>query len=147
MLRPFVKMYEKEEEPKREELLPEIEEISALLDKYLDNYIPETYGYTKHSIMGPVGKLLSIVESGRIYSKEALLGYIINIHEQSSQRPITNESIETLGKAIDKLIKLRERVSLRTWIKLLREIDYAVYKKRVAKIVERIIAKKGEGGE
>jgi len=87
------------------------------------------------------------VESGRIYSKEALLGYIINIHEQSSQRPITKESIETLDKAIDRLIKLRKKVSLRTWIKLLREIDYAVYKKRVAKIVERIIAKKGEGGE
>ena len=78
-LRSPIRMLEVEEES-REEIRSLVEEIVRELSEYLKGYVPEKPGITKHSIMGPVGKLLSVMESGRFDNKDALVGYLINIH-------------------------------------------------------------------
>ena len=85
--------------------------------------------------MGPVGKLLSVLESGRFENKDSLLGYVINIHNNTARSRISADDIEHLKQALKKLEELRNNVNIRTWIRFMREIDYAVYKNKMERII------------
>lgn len=148
MSRPLVVMREEKKAPGMEEIRGEVREIVELLDRYLDYYVPRQYGFSKHTIMGPVGKLLSVLESGKLYDKDALVGYVVNVHRNTARSDyVPPEALRVLEEAVEKLIALRAKLPSRVWIKALREIDYAVYKARFAKAAERAAAKKaGEGG-
>jgi hypothetical protein len=118
-----------------EEMKSLVSEIVSDLSEYLKEYIPERKGYTKHSVMGPVGKLISVLESGRFENKDALLGYVINVHNNTSKRKISAEGLEHLKNSLNKLEELRNKVNIRVWIRLMREIDYAVYKNKMEQMI------------
>ena len=129
-----VKMVEKEE-ASVEEVKDLVEKIVSELSEYLKEYIPEKRSYAKHSVMGPVGKLISVLESGRFENRDALLGYVVNVHNNTSKRKITAEGMEHLKNALNKLEELRNKVNIRVWVRLMREIDYAVYKNKMEQII------------
>ena len=129
-----IRIVEKEEVDK-EDVKALVREIVNELSEYLREYIPEKWSFSKHSVMGPVGKLISVLESGRFENKDALLGYVINIHNNTARSKISAEGVEHLKNALNKLEELRNRVNVRTWIRLMREIDYAVYKNKMEQII------------
>ncbi len=145
----LIKMAEKEEEISKEFLSKRVQESVSYLLEYLKSFWPKTLGYSKHAVMGPAGKLLSILESGRITEKDALIGYIINVHNNTSDRQISKEGLDALTRAVDSLIKLRDELSIRSWLRAIREIDYAVFKGRMEFIITKAAEKKEkmEGGE
>lgn len=122
----------------------QIERATDNLSGYLINdYWPKTLSYSKHALMGPVGKLLAVLVSGRIQGKEALVGYVANIHQNTSQRErISPEGLKFLNDAIDALVTLREGLPKREWLRVLRDLDYAVFFKKYEQIAERIEEKR-----
>lgn len=147
----LVRMYDSGSKVDYREVRAKIAQIAELLASYLNDHYRAPSGYSKHTIMGPVGKLISAMESGRFMDKDALLGYVINIHTNISG-PISKEAVEKLEKAVSELLEIRSQVSTRMWIRLLRELDYAVYKHKMKYIVEHAAAKaqakkSSEGGE
>jgi len=129
-------MVEKVEEANREEINDLLKKVITELSEYLKEFMPQRLSYTKHSIMGPVGKLLNVIESGRFEDKDALTGYLINIHNNTDRTGrISKEAIEHIKSALNHLEALRSKVDVRTWLRLLREIDYAVYKNKMEQII------------
>lgn len=138
MIRRPLFITEEEEKYDEEHVKTLLNEISTTLAKYLDHYKPKTESpFTKHAIMGPVGKLIPILTSGRLKDKNAIIGYVINIHRNTSASGfISKDAVELLNSAVDKLIELRNCVrSTREWLKCLRELDYSVFKLRMEKII------------
>lgn len=134
-------LYIREEEKQLvgEDLRQAVNEAVTLLEHYLEDFIPKTFAYTKHAIMGPVGKLLSLLVSGRFSNKDALIGYIINVHKNTAATEFVEENtVKKLSEAVDKLLEIKSKVSVRTWLKILSEIDYAIYKKKFENILQKI---------
>lgn len=124
----------------------DIEETQVHLHKYLADFIPEKWGYTKHAIMGPAGKLLGIVASSKFGdSADSYVGYIINVHDEQSKKRLTSEGMQSLRNATANLIKLKQKRSERAFLKILSSVDYGVYYLKVKEISERSEAKKMEG--
>ncbi|RLG21298.1 hypothetical protein DRN72_03970 [Methanosarcinales archaeon] len=110
--------------------------VIEYLSEYLKWFKPKIregaeYSYTKTSIMGPVGKLLSAVSSGKIENPDALVGYIVNIHNATAENPISKQANEHLENGVNALLELRKIAPKRMWMKILREVDYAVYKNKL----------------
>lgn len=121
----------------------EREQIVSILSGYLiEDYFPERVSFTKHGLMGPVGKLLSVVMSGRFSDAGAVVGYIVNVHENTSTKRLSPSGISRLSKAVSLLLSLRNRLSERVWLRLLREIDYAVFLMKYEDVAQRIEKKK-----
>jgi len=119
-----------------------IEEAQTQLYAYLSDFKPERYSYSKHAIMGPVGKLLGIIAASKFGDNvESYVGYIINIHDQQSIIGISN-----LKDAVTTILAIRETVSERAFLKILSSIDYAVYYLKMKEISERKAEKKSEDG-
>jgi hypothetical protein len=124
----------------------EIEMVQTHLYMYLSDFIPERYGYSKHAIMGPAGKLLGIVASSKFGDNiDSYSGYIANIHDQQSKKPLSLTGMDNLKNAIAKFIELKQNRSERAFLKILSSVDYGVYYMKVKEIGERIEAKKVEG--
>ena len=144
-MRRMLYMYEKEDELKGYELKKSVEDIVNLLVEYLKDYEPKTYALTKHTIMGPVGKLLHLLGSERFRDLNAIVGYIINIHKNTSRSEfVSKETMEKLTTAVNALLNLKQKVSTRNWLRIINEVDYAVYKKAFENIITRIEQKKTE---
>jgi hypothetical protein len=122
----------------------EIEETQAQLYAYLADFIPEKWGYSKHAIMGPAGKLLGIVAASKFGENvDSYVGYIANIHDQqSTKKHLTLSGMESLKAAVSNLIKLKQNRSERAFLRILSSIDYGVYYLKVKEISERSEAKK-----
>lgn len=119
------------------ELNMDVESIIDNLAKYLEDYIPEKIGpkLSKSSIMGPIGKLLSVISSIKLDTKDALVGYVINIHENTSNKLLTDKGRNNLEVGVEKLLKLKQKAPKRFFSKALREIDYGVYKRKLEYII------------
>jgi hypothetical protein len=125
----------------------EIEVVKENLFKYLTEYIPEKWGYSKHAIMGPAGKLLGIIAVSKFGNNvDAYVGYIVNVHQQQSRKPLTLDGMANLKNAVSQLIQLKQRSSERAFLKMLSSVDYGVYYMKVKEIGERSEAKKAGGG-
>lgn len=121
----------------------EIEETQAQLYTYLADFIPDKWGYSKHAIMGPAGKLLGIVAASKFGENvDSYVGYIANVHDQQSKRHLTLFGMESLKAAVSNLIKLRKNRSERAFLKILNSVDYGVYYLKVKEISGRSEAKK-----
>ncbi|MEM0272589.1 MAG: hypothetical protein QW514_08620 [Thermoprotei archaeon] len=121
----------------------EIEEIQRDLFEYLGDYYAKDQRYTKHAIMGPVGKLLTIVESSMFGDNvDSYVGYIANVHDAQSEKRLSKEGMEKLRAATSKLINLRRQVSERAFLKIVRSVDYGVYFLKVKQIAERSAEKR-----
>jgi len=125
----------------------EIDSIKDSLYKYLADFIPERWEYSKHAIMGPAGKLLSIISASKFGENvDSYVGYIANIHREQSKKHLSTGGIESLRISALKLIQLKQKSSERAFLKILNSVDYGVYYLKVKGIGERSEAKK-TGGE
>lgn len=123
----------------------EIEDTQVYLYNYLVDFIPERWGYSKHAIMGPAGKLLGIMSSSKFGDNiDSYAGYIANIHDQQSKKHLTLTGMDNLKNAISNLIKIKQNRSERAFLKILTSVDYGVYYLKVKEIGERSEAKKAE---
>jgi len=125
-----------------------IEEIQQNLFEYLKDYRAENPGYTKHSVMGPAGKLLTILSASMFGENvDSYVGYIENIHESQSKKHLSPEGRERLRSATQALIELKQNASERYFLKIVRAVDYGVYylkMKEIAKAVEEKKAREEE---
>ena len=125
-------------------------EAISELASYLDHYMPKSRGFSKSSLMGPVGKMLSAIVSDRIIDSDAIIGYVVNIHRNTAKTPyLSPEAMQHLQEGLNKLLELRKVVPKRIWVKTLREVDYGVFKRKYQYIIERALEKKEieEGGK
>lgn len=129
-----------------EEIKTDVESVIDSFARYLEDFIPEKTGsrYSKTSIVGPVGKLLSAISSAKIDTKDALVGYVVNIHENTSDKRLTDEGRESLEAGVEELLALKAKAPKRFFAKALREIDYGVYKRKLEYIFAKKSAKSQE---
>ncbi len=93
--------------------------------------------------MGPVGKLISKVTSGQIKDKDALMGFVINVHRNTAKfERIGETAVNHLEAGIATMLQLRNALSKRGWVHVAREIDYGVYKKKYEYILKKAKEKK-----
>jgi hypothetical protein len=125
----------------------QIEAAKESLYRYLADYVPERWTYSKHAIMGPAGKLLGIIAASKFGDNiDSYVGYIANVHNQQSKKHLTLEGIENLREAVSGLIHLKQGSSERAFLKMLNSVDYGVYYMKMKEIGEKSEAKKS-GGE
>ncbi|PSN95413.1 hypothetical protein B9Q06_05910 [Candidatus Marsarchaeota G2 archaeon ECH_B_2] len=148
--------WEKVEWP-TQQIAEAIDNLFGYLEDY--DYLPEQSGYSKTAIMGPVGKLLSMIEASQFgESVESYVGHIINIHNQSSnihnqssKKLVTQAGIERLRKGVEILVDLKKRFTDRDFHRIVRSVDYGVYFRKSKEIAEKREekkeqSKKQEGG-
>ncbi|MGQ9720266.1 MAG: hypothetical protein ACUVXA_02970 [Candidatus Jordarchaeum sp.] len=129
-MRELITLMSEEEEFPEEELKKSVSQTIEYLTEYLKEYYPKAKGWSKHTLMGPVGKMLAIVTGQRLSNKEAITGYVINVHRNTASSDyIASTAMDNLSKGVDKLLEIREKVKTRRWLRVTKEIDYGVYKK------------------
>lgn len=128
-MRPFIWLREEAEE-KKEEARGITNSIISKLSEYMQSYEPETSGFTKSALMGPVGKLISAVASGKFDNESAIVGFIISVHNNTSKTKIEEKHLQILRSAISELKELHKITPRRYWLRTLREIDYGVFVNR-----------------
>ncbi|MGQ9570547.1 MAG: hypothetical protein ACUVUQ_06860 [Thermodesulfovibrionales bacterium] len=126
-MRSFI--FTKEEKMNMDELKVKVEEIRNAFDTYLDSY-PAKTTRTKHGVMGPVGKILQGVKSGK-WDAKALTGYALNIHMMNPMvKGIADEARRALEKGIEKLVSLMKEVPVNIQDRVIDLIDYGLYYQR-----------------
>lgn len=113
-----------------------IEDIRNDFDRYLDSY-PVRTARSKHSLMGPVGKVLQEAKT-RKWDAESLTGFALNIHLSNPKAKgfISQEAREALKDGVSKLMTLLGEVPPTAHDKILDRIDYGLYFIRRAKGLE-----------
>lgn len=145
MKRPlFVTKYRENRESKSRD----IEIIAEHFSAYLESYQPKSGSQeSKHSRMGPVGKILSKLRSGKC--GDGLKGDALRIHEMTakplpgtSKASISQSSFENLNLGIELITKqyFETPVALRS--QLINEVDGMVFWKLEERRQDRIAAKK-----
>lgn len=89
------------------------------------NDVPQKSTRSKHGLMGPVGKILSEVKSGR-RDAASLKGYAIRVHEASGRSP-SPAGLEALERGIDQLLDLLAQVPVTSHDPVLDRLDYGLY--------------------
>ncbi|MEM3433636.1 MAG: hypothetical protein QXP27_05630 [Candidatus Methanomethyliaceae archaeon] len=119
-----------------ENVASEIEAIRDCFDRYLDSY-PVKSARSKHSLMGPIGKVLQEARTGK-WDAESLAGYALNIHLSNPKAKgyIGPEARQALQEGIDRLLKLLKKVPVTAQDKVVDRIDYGLYFVRRAKGLE-----------
>jgi hypothetical protein len=109
----------------------DIEKIQSRIDttreafvRYLDE-VPRKSTRSKHGLMGPVGKILNEVRSGR-RDPTSLKGYAVRVHEATGRNP-SPVALDALEKGIDELVKLLAEVPITAHDRLLDRLDYGLY--------------------
>ncbi|MHA1495627.1 MAG: HD domain-containing protein [Candidatus Thorarchaeota archaeon] len=120
------------------------EEIAQILDKY---YRPEKYGKSMHSILGPMNALYTEFRKASDLDEEAITAIGGKVHRQLQQLNkgdylLTEASVEIL-EVCRKLASSMRKIGPRGRKKMLDDLRYAVYLRRLIAINEKIDAKKG----
>jgi len=113
------------------------QKVVAELSEYLKTFEPETYAPSKSSMMGPVGKFISAVASGRFENKDAIVGFVVSIHNNLSKSRASPSAVARLREAVDTLEKLHTITPRRYWLRILREIDYGVFINRYGQVTHK----------
>jgi len=103
---------------------PAIDTARHAFADYLEQ-VPRKSTKSKHGLMGPVGKILSEIKSGR-RDPESLKGYAIRVQETSGRGP-SAPSMENLENGIDTVVKLLNNVPLPFHDRVLDRLDYGLY--------------------
>ncbi len=80
---------------------------------------------SKYGLMGPVGKILSEVKSGR-RDTASLKGYALRVHE-ATQKRLSTVALEALEEGIDILVTLLADAPITTHDRILDRLDYGLY--------------------
>lgn len=115
---------------------PEIVTVRDCFDRYLDSY-PVKSARSKHSLMGPIGKVLQEARTGK-WDAESLAGYALNIHLSNPKAKgyISPESREALREGVERLLELLKKVPVTARDKIVDRVDYGLYFLRRAKGLE-----------
>jgi len=92
--------------------------------RYLDEVFRKSTR-SKHGLMGPVGKILSEVKSGR-RDRASLKGYAVRVHEATGRSP-SQAGLEALEEGIDTLVKLLDGAPVTAHDRILNRLDYGLY--------------------
>jgi Beta-galactosidase len=103
---------------------PQIDATREAFAGYLKE-VRQKSSRSKHGLMGPVGKILSEVKSGR-RDPASLKGYAVRVHEATGGYPSPG-SLEALEKGIDTLVKLLDAAPVTVHDRLLDRLDYGLY--------------------
>jgi hypothetical protein len=101
--------------------------INAFAD-YTEAYIataPRKSTKSKHGLMGPVGKVLSEIKSGR-RDPGYLKGYVVRIHEMQKKRGPSAAAMEQLERGIDTTVNLLS-APVTFHDEILDRVDYGLY--------------------
>jgi hypothetical protein len=103
-----------------------IDSVRGAFLRYLAS-VPRKSTGSKHGLMGPVGKILSEVKSGR-RDPSSLKGYAMRVHE-ASQRSPSADALEALEQGIDGLVALLGDSDIPVTIhdRILDRLDYGLY--------------------
>jgi hypothetical protein len=112
----------------------QIDAVRLSFDRYLDHYRPADTR-SKHGLMGPVGKILRELKSGR-RDPESLKGYAIRVHEATQQHP-DQQAVSALEEAIDKVVDLLKNVPPAAVDIVVDRLDYGIYFSRRKGALER----------
>jgi len=107
-----------------EKIQPGIDRAREAFADYLER-VPRKSTRSKHGLMGPIGKILSEIKSGR-RDPSSLKGYALRVHEVSARSPLP-ESLENLEKGIDTIVKLLRDVPPTFHDRVLDRLDYGLY--------------------
>ncbi len=109
------------------EVLKDVEEIGKLFADYLGSYTSKNSGRSKHSEMGPVGKILRKVKTFCEGGAD-LKGEAIRIHQMTAKNPyLAAETLQKLEQGIDKLVNLVSSVPLNARNRIIERVGYTVY--------------------
>ena len=110
-----------------------IEEIVTLFDNYLDEY-PIKGGRSKHTLMGPVAKVLERAEAGQ-WEAEPLTGYAVRMHEMNplTGGHVSQQAVARLREGTVDLLTLCHDVPVTALASTVEQIDYNVYFRRWVK--------------
>lgn len=110
-----------------EEAKPRIHDIAAHFAAYLDEFRSKRDSYSKHTVLGPVGKLLNKAASGE-RNLESLLGFTVRIHEMSNiSSYLSPQALEHLREGTAQLIDLLEEAPLAARERIIAQVDDAIY--------------------
>lgn len=107
-----------------ERVQPQIDAAREAFARYLDE-VPRKSTRSKHGLMGPVGKILSEVKSGR-RDPASLKGYAVRVHEATGKNP-SQAGLEALEGGIDCLVKLLADAPVTAHDRILDRLDYGLY--------------------
>ncbi|MBD3408044.1 MAG: hypothetical protein GF411_18130 [Candidatus Lokiarchaeota archaeon] len=125
----IIRMEKEEEKTDPEEVKKVRGKAAEALLEYLGTYRPEKpLTDSKHSLMGPVGKLLTRVTTTGEVNWDAVKGYVLNLHKnQQAPRGVSAEAIERLDDAIAELAKLKDILPPTKWLKMIEDLDDEVF--------------------
>lgn len=104
----------------------DIAKIAGHFASYLGEYRSKRPTGSKHTVLGPVGKLLNKAIAGE-RNLESLLGYTVRIHEMSSKKILSPNALENLRLGAEGLLNLLSAAPVAVRGRLVEQIDDAVY--------------------
>jgi len=107
-----------------ETVQPDIDRARYAFADYLED-VPRKSTKSKHGLMGPVGKILSEIKTGR-RDPASLKGYAVRVHEVLGRGP-SPTSMENLENGIDTVVKLLDGVPVIFHDRVLDRLDYGLY--------------------
>jgi hypothetical protein len=107
-----------------EKAQPRIDAARGAFARYLDE-VRRRSTRSKHGLMGPVGKILGEVKSGR-RDAASLKGYAVRVHEATGKNP-SAAGLQALEQGIDHLVKLLAEAPITSHDRLLDRLDYGLY--------------------
>lgn len=107
-----------------EDYQPRIDATREAFVQYLKE-APRKSSRSKHGLMGPVGKILSEVKSGR-HDPYSLKGYAIRVHEAGNKQP-TQTSLKALEMGVDYLVSLLAAIPVTAHDQILDRLNYGLY--------------------
>lgn len=106
------------------------------LDSYLDSYFRKGKRVSsKHSQMGPAGKMIRMLRTNKLTTRESLIGQIVSIHENTGNR-VSIEAMKKLEEAANIITNTLAEVPNTKRQRVLSEIDYGLYFARKKKMLE-----------
>lgn len=122
----------------------QVAEIVALFDAYLDEY-PTKGGRSKHTLMGPVAKVLERAQSGQ-WDAEPLTGFAVRMHEMNplAGGRVSQSAVMHLREGTEKLLTLCRAVPVTALASTVEQIDYSVYFERWVKSRQWLEARQQE---
>lgn len=115
------------------EVKQRIEQVVTLFDRYLDEY-PLKGGRSKHTLMGPVTKVLDRAQAGQ-WDAEPLTGYAVRMHEMNplTGGRVSQTAVANLRDGTERLLALCRDVPVTALASTVEQIDYNVYFRRWVK--------------
>lgn len=124
-----------------EDYQPRIDATREAFVQYLKE-APRKSSRSKHGLMGPVGKILSEVKSGR-HDPYSLKGYAIRVHEAGNKQP-TQTSLKALELGVDHLVSLLAATPVTVHDQILDRLDYGLYYNLRKEVLEAREARRRE---